>query len=127
MQIPSLRITVQESLTTEDNAKIRLEELEELDHERMKAQQSLELYRARMSRSYNKLVRPRTFEPGELVLVLKRTKIMNKKSKGKFEPNWEGPYIIEEAYEGGSYQLITADGERPMLPINGRYLKKYHA
>ena len=80
-----------------------------------------------MSKSYDKLVRPRTFVQGELVLVLIRHKIMNPKGKGKFEPNWEGHYIIEEAYDGGAYLLIDADGNRPMLPINGRHLKKYYA
>ena len=127
MQIPSLRIAMQEELTTEQNAALRLEELENLDDKRLKAYQNLELYRAKMSKSYNKLVRPRTFVPGELVMVLIRHKIMNPKGKGKFEPNWEGPYIIEEAYDGGAYLLIDADGNRPMLPINGRYLKKYYA
>jgi hypothetical protein len=32
--------------------------------------------------------------------------------------------IIEKVYEGGAYQLIDHEGERPMPPINGRYLKK---
>ena len=127
LQIPSLRIAIHEGLTADENAMLRLEELEDLDDKRLQAKQNLELYRARMSRAYDKLVRPRAFTPGELVLVLKRTKIVNRKGKGKFDPNWEGPYVIEEAYEGGAYQLVDTDGVRPMLPINDRYLKKYHA
>ncbi|KAL0405374.1 UNVERIFIED_CONTAM: hypothetical protein Slati_3851300 [Sesamum latifolium] len=38
-QIPSLRIAIQEGLTEEENARIRLEELEALDEKRLEAQQ----------------------------------------------------------------------------------------
>ncbi|KAL0299882.1 UNVERIFIED_CONTAM: hypothetical protein Sangu_3148800 [Sesamum angustifolium] len=53
-QIPSLRIAIQEGLTEEENARIRLEELEALDEKRLEAQQRLECYQARLSRAFNK-------------------------------------------------------------------------
>ena len=37
-QIPSLRLVIQEGLTDEENAKLRLAELEALDEKRLKAQ-----------------------------------------------------------------------------------------
>ncbi|KAL0456552.1 UNVERIFIED_CONTAM: hypothetical protein Slati_0994400 [Sesamum latifolium] len=37
-QIPSLRIAIQEGLTEEENARLRLEELEALDEKRLEAQ-----------------------------------------------------------------------------------------
>ena len=37
-QIPSLRMVIQEGLTDEENAKLRLQELEALDERRLKAQ-----------------------------------------------------------------------------------------
>ncbi|TYK25806.1 uncharacterized protein E5676_scaffold436G00080 [Cucumis melo var. makuwa] len=45
-EIPSLRMTIQEGLTTEDNAKLRLQELEALDEKRLEAQQALKCYQA---------------------------------------------------------------------------------
>ncbi|TYK24161.1 RNase H family protein [Cucumis melo var. makuwa] len=45
-EIPSLRMPVQEGLTTEDNVKLRLQELEALDEKRVEAQQALECYQA---------------------------------------------------------------------------------
>ncbi|KAL0378909.1 UNVERIFIED_CONTAM: hypothetical protein Sradi_3196400 [Sesamum radiatum] len=57
-QIPSLRIAIQKRLTEEENAQIRLEELEALDEKRLKAQQRLECYQARLSRAFNTKVRP---------------------------------------------------------------------
>ena len=70
VQLPSLRIVVHEGLTLDENAVLHLEELEALDGERLKAQQNLEVYRARMSRAYDKLTRPIAFSKGKLVLVL---------------------------------------------------------
>ena len=57
-QIPSLRIAIQEGLTGEENAKLRLQELEVLDEKRLKAQQLLECYQARLSSTFNKRVKP---------------------------------------------------------------------
>ena len=61
-----------------------------------------------------------------MIWVLRRPIITDKYAGGKFKPNWEGPYIIETVYEGGAYQLIATDGQRPMPPINARVLKKYY-
>ena len=48
-QIPFLRIAIQEGLTNEENARLRLEELEALDEKRLEAQQHLECNQARLS------------------------------------------------------------------------------
>ena len=29
-----------------------------------------------------------------------------RQKKGKFDPKWEGPYVVEQVYDGGAYQLI---------------------
>ncbi|XP_050941581.1 uncharacterized protein LOC103501632 [Cucumis melo] len=61
-EIPSLRMAIQEGLTTEDNAKLRLQELEALDEKRLEEQQALECYQARMSKAFDKQVRPDHFK-----------------------------------------------------------------
>ncbi|XP_074289157.1 uncharacterized protein LOC141614298 [Silene latifolia] len=66
LQIQSLRIAIQEELTSDDNDKLRLEELEALDEKRLQAQQKLQCYQARLSRAFNKKVRPRSFQAGRL-------------------------------------------------------------
>jgi hypothetical protein len=67
-----------------------------------------------MVRVYDKLVKQRTFWKGELVLILRRPIVITHKTKGKFEPKWEGPYAIEQVYNGGEYQLVDPQGARPM-------------
>ncbi|XP_074297816.1 uncharacterized protein LOC141628596 [Silene latifolia] len=49
LQIPSLRIAIQEGLTEDENDKLRLAELEALDEKRLEAQQKLQGYQARRS------------------------------------------------------------------------------
>ncbi|XP_020598499.1 uncharacterized protein LOC110038079 [Phalaenopsis equestris] len=127
VELPSLRIAISNNVNSEDNTRLRLEELDSLEGLRLQAQQNLELYRARMARAHDKLVRPCTFMVGDLVLVLRRPIISHRRSHRKFEPTWEGPFVIEKVYEGGAYFLIDADGSHPMPPINGRYLKRYYA
>src|SRR4051812_37062771 len=72
IQIPSLRIAIASSMTEEEKDKQRLAQLEELNKKRLKAQQQIELYQARMARAYNKGIRRQTFEKEELVLMVRR-------------------------------------------------------
>ncbi|KAM2715063.1 hypothetical protein EV2_044723 [Malus domestica] len=80
-QIPSLRMAIQEGLIEEENAKIRLQELEALDEMKLETQQHLECYQARLSKAFNKKVCPRSFQSGYLVLALRRPIITTHKTK----------------------------------------------
>ena len=55
-QIPSLRLAIQEGVTKEENAQLRLAELEAFDEKRLESQQNLECYQARLSRAFSKKV-----------------------------------------------------------------------
>ncbi|XP_012855546.1 PREDICTED: uncharacterized protein LOC105974934 [Erythranthe guttata] len=94
-QIPSLRIVIQEELTQEENARLRLAELEALDEKRIEAQQSIECYQAHLSRAFNKKVRPRSFQVGDLVLAVRRPIIVTHKTGNKFTSKWDGPYVVK--------------------------------
>ncbi|KAI3470777.1 hypothetical protein Pfo_027440 [Paulownia fortunei] len=106
-QIPSLRIAIQEGLTEEENARLRLEELEAIDEKRLKAQQRLECYQTRLYRVFNKKVQSRSFQVGNLVLA-------------------DGPYVVKEVYTNGAYKLVVEDGLR-IGSINRKFLKRYYA
>ena len=83
-----------ERLTDEDNAKLRLQELEALDKKRLEAQQCLECYQARLLRAFNKKVRLRSFQVGDLVLAIRRPIITTYKTESKFTSKWDGPYVV---------------------------------
>ena len=77
-----------------------------------------------MDRSFNKKVRPIHFSPGQL--VLKRIFPNQEEAKGKFSPNWQGPYILSRVLKGGALILVEMDGEVWPKPINLDSAKKYY-
>ena len=52
--------------------------------------------------------------------------VMTHKTKEKFQPKWEGPFVVESVYSNGAYHLITLDDNTLIIPINDRFLKKYY-
>jgi len=106
LQIPSLRIAMQEGLTENENHCLCLAELEALDERKLQAQQKLECYQAPLSRALNKKVRPHLFQVRDQVLVLKRLIITTHKIGSKFAPKWEGPYVVWEVYSNSAYKIV---------------------
>ncbi|KAK4397784.1 hypothetical protein Sango_1253900 [Sesamum angolense] len=96
LQIPSLRIAIQEGLIEEENAQIRREELEALDEKRLEAQQRLECYLARLSRVFNTKVCLCSFQVDDLVLAVRRPIITTHQMGNKFLPKWDGPYVVKK-------------------------------
>jgi transposase InsO family protein len=90
VELPSLRVTMQNDMTMDECQQLRLDELDAMDEKRLIAQQNLEIYQAKMVRAYDKMARIRAFQQGELVLVLKRP-IIGRHIGPKYSPNWEGP------------------------------------
>ena len=50
-------------------------------------------------------MRGRAFNVGDLVLHL----VQSKKNHHKLSPPWEGPYIVAEVLQPGTYKLKTID------------------
>ena len=115
-------------LITDDDYRISwLQELVLLDEHRQVACDNLRAYQQRMSRSYNKKVNPRSFQLGDLVLRENPKNQQQRTQKGKFEPNWLGPYIITAVFGSGEYQLSTAKGEVLKEPVNTLHLKRFYS
>ncbi|KAI5352160.1 hypothetical protein L3X38_005051 [Prunus dulcis] len=115
-------MVIQEGLIDEENAKVRLQQLEALDDKRLEAQQRLEGYQARLLNAFNKKVLPRSFLVGDLVLALHRPIITTHKTGSKFTLKWDGPYVVQEVYTSGTYRTVAEDDLR-VGPINGKFLK----
>ena len=67
-------------------------------------------YKQRVSQYYNKKVKRRSFQVGDLIL-----KVVNQSTKdpshGKLGPNWEGPYRVIRVNRPGTYWLQTLEGQ----------------
>ena len=103
-----------------------MDNIDEVSDKRMQALKEIENDKLRVARAYNKKVRAKSFQVGEL--VWKTILLLGKKSNkfDKWSPSWEGPYKIVKVIFGNSYMVETMQGERPPRALNGRYLKKYY-
>ena len=65
----------------------------------------------KMAVYYNKRVKLRRFDIGDLVLR-KVTLATKDSAQGKLCPTWEGPYMVVHYSRQGSYHLETLDGQK---------------
>ena len=82
-------------------------------------------YQQRATAYYNHKARPRSFKSGMLVLrkVFENT---TKREAGKFQANWDGPYIVSKTSESGAYHLQKLDRILLLRPWNVSNLKQYY-
>ena len=50
---------------------------------------------------------------------------MMHRTRSKFTPKWDDPYVVREVYWNGAYKIVNREGVR-VGPINGRFLKHYY-
>jgi len=68
VEIPSLRVLMDSELEEAECAKVRYEQLNLIGEKRIAAICYHQLYQKRMAKAYDKKVRPRLFQEGDLVL-----------------------------------------------------------
>ena len=124
VEIPSLRIIQEAGLSNEHWVHARHEQLMLIDKKRIVVVCHGHLYQHRMIYAFNKKVRVRTFEVGQL--VFKRIFPYQEEYKGKFTPNWQGPYIVRKVLSGGDLILSEMDGIELTKPINSDVVKRYY-
>ena len=83
------------------------------------------LYQRRVKNAFKKKVRPRKFNEGDL--VLKKVSQALKNNRGKWAPNYEGPFIVKNAFYGGALVLANMDDEELPSPVNTNVVKRYYA
>ena len=119
--LPTIRTAMPES----KNAESVVRELDASDEMQEAATIQIASYQRRLANSYNKRVKPRVFQPGDLVLrkVFENTA---DPTAGKFQPNWEGPYVVTLPGGSGSYAIDKTDGTPIPRMSNAMHLKRYY-
>ena len=77
-----------------------------------------------MALAFKKRVKPRPLKRGDLVLRVLRGLVTD--LRGKFRPNWSGPYIIRELTLEGAAWLMDLDENHFSEPTNVDQLKKFY-
>ena len=98
VEIPSLRVLKDSKLEESEWARIHYEQLNLINEKWLTTICHGQLYHKRMARAFEKKVKPRTFQPGDL--VLKKILPNQKDNRGKCAPNYEGPYVVKKAFSG---------------------------
>ena len=77
-----------------------------------------------MALAFKKRVKPLPLLRSDLVLSVLRGLVTD--PRGKFRPNWSGPYIIREFTLEGATWLMDLDGNQFSAPTNVDQLKKFY-
>jgi ribonuclease HI len=125
VEIPSLRVLMETKLEEAEWVQTRLDQLNLIEEKRLTALCHGQLYQKRLKKAFDKKVRPREFKEGDL--VLKKILPIHKDPRGKWTPNYEGPYVVKKAFSGGALIITTMDGEEFPLSVNSDAVKKYYA
>ena len=96
-----------------------------MDEVSNKASSRMTKYQQKMVEYYNKRVKLRRLDIGDLILR-KVTLATRDSTQGKLGPTWEGPYRVIHYSRQGSYHLETLNRQRLPQPWNIEHLKKYH-
>ena len=124
VEIPSLRVLMETQLEDAEWVQARFDQLNLIEEKRLAAVCHGQLYQRRMKKAFDKRVRPREFHEGKL--VLKKILPIQKDHRGKWTPNYEGPYVVKKAFSGGALILTRMDGEELPLPVNSDAVKKFY-
>ena len=74
-----------------------------LDENRHDTAMATESHQRCVKTKYDHPIHPRTFSPGDLVLLYDQDH--DKMGTGKFEPLWHGRYVVTRPLQKGSYEL----------------------
>jgi hypothetical protein len=123
VNLDALRIARQNELSAINYHNLILDRLDEASDKRIKALGEIEMDKLRVARSYNKIVKKKSFQVGDRVWKMSLP-IRSKSNKfRKWSPNWEGPYRIEKVIPTNSYMVQSMQGTSLPMALNGKYLK----
>ena len=109
----------------QSNTELIIKELDTTDELRETTAVRIASYHSRLASLYNKSVKPRVFQFENLVLrkVFENT---TDPMAGKFQANWEGPYIVTRVGQSCSYALDKLDRTLVLRMWNDMHLKRYY-
>jgi hypothetical protein len=114
------------NLSTEEYTEAMMDRIDSVLESRFKALHETKREKRRVAKAYNRRVKKKTFQIGELVwkTILP---IRNQSGKfGKWSPSWEGPLRVTGMVPGNSYFIEPLERYKMPKALNGKYLNKYY-
>ena len=126
VNLGAYRLAKQNDFSAIDYHDLMMDNIDEVTDKRLKALKEIEKDKLRVARAYNKKVKLKTFQVGDLVWKTILPIGIKSNKFSKWSLSWEGPYKIIMVISGNSYMMETVQGERLPKAINERYLKKFY-
>ena len=120
-----MRITRQNELTYLDYQDAMFAELDEIDEASTAALDSIVVQKQKVSEMYNKRIKAKSFATGDLVWKVILPIGVEDPYLGKWSPNWDGPFLVSEVFDGNAYKFMDISGNEHARSINGKFLKLY--
>ena len=124
VEVPSLRILVESGLKELEWAQACFDQLNLIEGKCLAAMSHGRLYQKQVKNAFDKKVPLCRFIEGDL--VLKKVSQALKDNKGKWAPNYEGPFVVKKAFFGGALVLANMDDEELPSPVNSDAVKRYY-
>jgi hypothetical protein len=112
-------------LTAEEYAALMSDNVEDIMELRLWSLEKIKKNKAKVARAYNKKVKPKEFQVGDLVWEAVLPLGTKDATYGKWSPNWHWPYRVDQVLPGNAYMLEELDGVKFPVAINDQHLKKY--
>ena len=119
--VPTLRTKIPEKA----NAEAVTKDLDMTDKLHEAVAVCIASYQQRLTNLYNRHVKLHSFQARDLILIRVFENTTNLVA-GKFQPNWEGPYMIVKVGASESYTLNKLDGTQIPRMWNVMHLKRYY-
>ena len=126
VNLNALRISKQNDLSVVDFYNLMMDNIDEVADKRLAALKAIEKDKLRVARAYNKKVKLKNFQVGDLVWKVILPIGSRDRKFGKWSPSWEGPFRIRRIVPRNSYLVESIQGTLLPRALNGKYLKKYH-
>jgi hypothetical protein len=121
----SRRVEFQNDLTAEEYAALMNDNNKDLTELRLWSLERIKENKAKVARAYNKKVKLKEFQVGDLVWEGVLPLGTKDAAYGKWSPNCHGPYRIDQVLPKNAYMLEELDDVKFLVAINGQHLKKY--
>ena len=125
VEVPSLRILAELGLEESEWAQTCFDQLNLIEGKRLATMSHGQIYQSRVKNAFDKRVCPRKFNVGDL--VLKKVSQVQKDHRGKWAPNYEGPFVVKKAFSGGALLLMNMDDKKLPSLMNSDIVKRYCA
>ena len=125
IEMGSLRVALEQQISEAKWAQSHYDQLSLLDERRLRAADHVQAYQRKMTIAFKKMVKPRKFQKGDLVLKVLRGLISD--PRGKFRPTWSGSYVIRDLTQERAAWLTDLDENQLTEPVNMDQLKKFYA